>query len=115
MMTDNKNMLMRLTRLIYWVFAALIGVIGLRVLLKLVAANPNNAFARFVYDVTDALLRPFLNLTATPSASGMVLDLPALIGMIVYMLAAWLITRFVWILFGPQPSEPQVAEPESKF
>lgn len=98
----DKSILIRITRLIYWLFAALVGLIGLRVLLKLVAANPNNAFASFVYDASDTLLRPFLNLTATPSAGGMVLDLPSLIGMLVYMLAAWLLVRFLWILFGPE-------------
>ena len=110
----DKGVLFRITRLIYWIFAALVGLIGLRVLLKLVAANPANAFASFVYEVTDTLLRPFLNLTATPSAGGMVLDLPALIGMLVYMLAAWLIVRFVWILFGPEPGTPDLSKPQQQ-
>lgn len=111
---DHKGVLIRITRLIYWIFAALVSLIGLRALLKLVAANPNNAFASFVYDVTETLLRPFLNLTATPSVGGMVLDLPALIGMLVYMLGTWLIVRFVWILFGPERATTNLSEPQEQ-
>src|ERR687884_505965 len=59
-----------------WLLWTLLGIVeillGLRVVLKLMAANPNNGFAQFIYGVTAPLLAPFLGLTVTPAANGVV-------------------------------------------
>ncbi len=110
----THDILLRWTRLIYLAFAAIEALIGLRVLLKLIAANPNNAFASFVYGLTDRLLWPFLNLTATPSSGDMVLDLPAFIGMFVYMLVSWLVVRLIWVLLGPTPERSGSSLPQDE-
>lgn len=112
-MTDTTT-LIRSTRLLYLAFAGIEALIGLRVLLKLIAADPNNTFARTVYRLTDVLLRPFMNLTGTPSVGPMVLDLPALIGMLVYMLAGWIAVRLAWVLFAPTSSEPSSPEAQQE-
>jgi len=74
-------------------------LIGMRVFLKLIAANPTNAFANFIYNLSELFVWPFTGLTSTPGAEGFVFDLPAIVAMIVYALAGWLITQFIWVLF----------------
>jgi hypothetical protein len=49
--------------------------------------------------ITDPFLLPFQGLTATPSAAGMVLEIPTLIAMLVYLLMAWVVVRLIWVLF----------------
>lgn len=100
----REGLYYRFSQLVWLVFGAIEGLIGLRVLLKLVGANPANPFADWIYTSTDLLLGPFLGLTRTPAASGIEFDIPALIGMLVYMLLAWGLIQLVEILVGPPKS-----------
>src|SRR5512140_2559245 len=56
---SNRQGLYQLSALIGFAFGVLEGLIGIRILLKLMAANPANAFARFIYDITSIFLAPF--------------------------------------------------------
>jgi len=96
----QEALAVRFTQVIWLLTGLLVGLIGIRFVLKLLAANPGAGFAQFIYSVTDLFMAPFAGLTATPSAAGVVLELPALVAMIVYALLGWLIVRLIWILFG---------------
>lgn len=85
-----------------WLLVIIIEIfIGLRVILRLMAANPNNGFAAFVYSLTDVFLFPFMGLTITPASGGVVLDVPAIIGMLVYALFGWVLVRLFGLIFTP--------------
>lgn len=86
---ERDAVLDRFSQLIWLILGAIEGRIGLRVLLKLVDANPGNVFANWVHPAKDLLLVPYLGLTRTPSANGIVLDVQTLIGMPVWLLLAW--------------------------
>jgi hypothetical protein len=88
----------KLTELIWLAFGLLEALIGLRVILRLIAANPGNPFARLVYDASYIFVWPFLGLTRTPSANGAVLEISSVIGMFVYALVAWALVQLVWIV-----------------
>lgn len=96
---ERRYSLDRVSQLIWLIFGILEGLILLRVILKLIAANPDNAFASFIYGITDPFLAPFFGLTGTPGANGVVLEIPSLIAMIIYALIAWVLVRLVWLLF----------------
>jgi hypothetical protein len=96
---ERRLLLQRIVALIYLAFGVLEALIGLRVLLKLIAANPANPFAHFMYSLTDVFLLPFASLVGNPSADGIVLEVTALIGLFVYALLCWLIVRLVWLAF----------------
>ncbi len=89
-----------------WLLSGLLqAAIALRVALKLIAANPANAFAQLVYGFTDLFLWPFQNLVANPAdANGMTLEITSLIAMAVYALLAWLTIRLLAIVFSPSKS-----------
>ena len=74
-------------------------LIGLRVVLKLIAANPESPFAAFIYNVSAIFLYPFAGLVGTPAAGGVVLELSSIIAMLVYALLAWGLERIVWVTF----------------
>jgi hypothetical protein len=96
---ERRAALTRITQLIWFFAGVLEALLGIRFVLKLLAANPEAGFATFVYGITEVFLAPFAGLTATPSASGAVLEIPTLIAMLVYALVAWGIVRLIWILF----------------
>ncbi len=74
-------------------------LIGLRIVFKLMAVNPDNPLASLLYGFTSLFLLPFAGLTATPSAGGMVLEIPSLIAMVVYALLAWVAAKLVEVIF----------------
>ena len=96
--SSNRVFTWKFTQLVWLLFGLLEALIGLRVLLRLIAANPYNPFAQLVYKLSYPFVWPFLGLTRTPSADGMVLEISSLIAMFVYGLIAWVIVQLVWIL-----------------
>lgn len=98
---ERSDLARRLVNVV-WLLVVLIDIfIGLRIILRLIAANPSNAFASFVYNLTDVFLLPFLTIAGTPAAEGMVLDVPAIIGGLVYLLFGWVLTKLLWLILRP--------------
>jgi len=90
----------RLTQVIYWVFALIEGLIAIRLILKLLGANPSAGFAQFIYGVTAPLVAPFVGLFSNPVYQNSVLELGSIVALVVYALVAWLVAKLVWILVG---------------
>jgi hypothetical protein len=98
--TFNQETLRRITGLIQLGFGILNGLIGLRFLLKLMAANPDNAFASRMYFITAPFLWIFSGLTHNPSFEGIVIEFHDLIAIGVYAMLGWVIIRVIWLLFA---------------
>jgi hypothetical protein len=91
----------RFTQLIWFIVAVIAILMGCRFVLMLVAANPENGFARLVYSITGTLVSPFIGLVDSPTFdSGAVLDIPSLFALAVYPLVGWGIVQLVHILFA---------------
>jgi hypothetical protein len=86
-------------QLIWLGVGALEALIGLRILFKLIAVNPENAIASLLYSFTDLFLLPFAGLTSTPSSGGMVLEISSVIAMVVYALIGWAAAKLVEVVF----------------
>jgi hypothetical protein len=96
---EHRALVARVTQVLWLLFGFLIALIGMRVLLKLIGANPGAFFAQLVYGVTDLLLWPFAGLTPTPGVGAFQFEISSFIAMLVYALIAWALTRLVWVLF----------------
>jgi uncharacterized membrane protein len=98
---ERELALDRVAQFIWLVFGIIIGLIGLRVVLRLIVANPANTFADFIYDVTNIFLGPFFGLTNTPTTTdGIALEISSLIAMVVYALVAYIIVKLIYVLFS---------------
>jgi len=96
----NQATLRRITALIELATLIVNSLIGLRFLLKLMAANPDNAFAQLVYFLTAPFLAVFVGLTQTPAFEGIVIEFYDLIAILVYFVLSWAVVRLLWILFA---------------
>ena len=97
---ENRRTLYKISQFIWLCFGILEGLIGLRILLKLMAANPDNPFARLIYGITDVFLWPFVGLTMTPAANGVVLEIHSIVALFVYALVSLLADRLIRIIFS---------------
>lgn len=105
---DRRVFTFKATYVIWLLLGLLEALIMFRVMLKLIAANPDNPFAQLVYNLSNLFVFPFMGLTAAPAAGGAVLELSSLIAMLVYALLAWAVERIVWVIFY-RPREAAVA------
>ena len=96
---ERRIFTFKATQLIWLFLGILEGLLALRFVLKLIAANPDSPIAAAIYGFTNLFLWPFAGLTATPSAGGMVLELSTMIAMVVYGLIAWAFERIIWVIF----------------
>ena len=98
---ERRQSLNRVSQLIWLIFGVIIVLIAIRVVLRLIVANPANTFADVIYNITNLFLNPFFGLTGTPTTTnGMALEVSSLIAIAVYALAAWLIVTLVRVLFS---------------
>lgn len=98
--TISHATLRRITGLIQLAFVILNGLIGIRFLLKLMAANPANPFAQLIYFITAPFLWLFQGITYTPSFQGIEIEFFSLIAIVVYSLVCWIIVQLIWLLFS---------------
>jgi len=78
-----------ITQITWAVLGLLEILLGLRFLLKLIAANPASGFAVFIYGITKPFIAPFALLVGTPTFGGMVIEVTTLVAMAVYALFFW--------------------------
>ena len=89
----------RATQLVYLVFGVIDGLLLIRLVLKLLGANPYAGFASFVYGVSDFFLVPFKNLLPTIGNEHSLLEMSLVVAILVYALLGWAIARLVEVIF----------------
>ena len=85
---------------IYLVFGVFVVLLLIRMLLKLVAANPDAPFTGFVYGVSNVLLVPFHSLLANWVSGHSVFEPSTTIAILVYGLVGWMLARLLAITFS---------------
>jgi hypothetical protein len=94
----------KITELTWLFFIILETLIGLRVVMRLIGANPASLFVAILYGVTGIFLIPFAGMINNPTFGSMVLEISSIIAMIVYVLIGWIVDRLVYlVLYWPVP------------
>jgi len=96
---ENRQMVSKVAQLVWLFFGILEALIGFRIMLKLIAANPNSWFTSFVYQLTTMFLWPFQNIVTNPSFQNSVIEITSMIAILVYAFIAWAIVRLIWLVF----------------
>ncbi|MCX6034058.1 MAG: YggT family protein [Chloroflexi bacterium] len=96
---ERRIFTFKATQLVWLFLGILEALLALRFGLKLIGANPDSPIAVLIYGFTSLFLFPFTGLTATPTAGGMVLEIPTVIAMVVYALIGWALERLIWVIF----------------
>lgn len=87
----------QINRVLYTLLGILEILLGLRFVLKLIAANPDSGFSIFIYGITGIFIAPFHALLGTPTFGNSALEVTTLIAMAVYALLFWVIVRVIQI------------------
>ena len=91
--TRRVKPLYRGTQVVWYILSFIEVVLVFRFLLKLVAANPEAWFTRFIYALSYPFATPFLYVVRSTQVSGSVFEWTTLLAMLVYWVLAWGIVR----------------------
>lgn len=95
------------TQVVWYLLSLIEVLLAFRLILKLLAANPNAGFTSFIYSVTYPFAAPFLNVFSVTQVAGSVFEWTTLLAMFVYwVLAIGIINLF---LMGKTVSTPEAA------
>lgn len=90
-------------RIIWYIAGILLALLAFRFVLTLLGANPNNAFANFIYETSQPFVSPFFGLFSYELEYGVSrFEIFTLVAMAVYALVAWGLAR-LFTLKDPEP------------
>jgi hypothetical protein len=96
--TGRRLISFKSTQLVLWFFSILETLIALRILLKLIGANPENPIVASIYGLTTLFLIPFAGLVVSPVIDGMVLEVSSMFAVTVYALIAVVFEKLTMVL-----------------
>lgn len=90
--------------LVYFISGLLEFVLGARLILKLLGANPRSGFVNFIYGLSEPFVAPFYGIFRSAVSRGVetaaVLEPATIVAMIIYSVIAWGIVQLFLILIG---------------
>jgi uncharacterized protein YggT (Ycf19 family) len=89
----------RAVQFVYLVFGIIEGLLLIRLVLKLLGANPHAGFSNWVYNITAIFLAPFKNILPTIGNDQSLLEMSVVLAILVYALLGWGVARLVAIIF----------------
>lgn len=110
--TIQRRRLTRARRTVYTIVNILAIFVTIRFVIALLGADPENAFASFIYGITFPFLLPFENLfgpEADPALGRNVFELSSLVAIAIYYLLAWIAVKVATLVYLRTRSEPAEA------
>ena len=95
---ERRLVFYQVTRVMWTILGLIEILLGLRFVLKLIAANAESGFGALIYGVSGVFTAPFAGLVTTPASGGNILEVTTLIAMGVYALFFWIIVRVTRIV-----------------
>jgi len=94
---EGRLRFLQIDRIMYTLLIILEILLGLRFVLKLIAANPDSSFTVFIYGITGLFMSPFNAIIGTPTFGGSSFEVTTLIAMAVYALFFWALVRVIQV------------------
>ena len=95
--SPTSRPLFRGVQMVWYVLAILEVLLAFRFMMKLLAANPEAGFSRFIYGVTYIFATPFLTVFPNSTAKASIFEWTTLLAMVVFWLIALAIRRLLVI------------------
>lgn len=91
----------KLTQTGYYLLGVLEGLLLLRLVFKLLGANPASPISQVVYGITQPFVAPFRDVVANPGTGQMVLEFTTIVAMLIYFLAYLAIAQLLKLFITP--------------
>lgn len=102
----TKKTIFRTYQLIWYILGLIEVLLGIRIFLRMFAANPNSGFVNLIYSLTYPLAAPFFGIFGvTASERGNVVEWTTFVAMAVYALIAYGIVKLLQLIKPVEPDE----------
>ena len=91
----------RINQVIYFIFGVINALLAIRFVLLLLGASQASPFVNLIYGLSHPFALPFQGIFGEPSFDGSVVEWASLVGIIVYSLLAYGLTRLVELIYAP--------------
>lgn len=93
-----KKALFRTYKTLFYILGIIEVILGFRILLKLIGANPASGFTSLVYSISGPFVKPFFGVVSSTATGSSILEWSTIIAMAVYTVIVWLIVEFFQIV-----------------
>ena len=104
---DKKKTIFRFHQVIWYILIFIEVLIVLRVVFKIIGANPTSGFVSLIYGITDLLVLPFQGIVTTFISGNSVVEWSSIFAAVIYVLIAW---GLVYLLQFIKPVTPKEIE-----
>lgn len=104
---ETKKAIFRSWQVIWYILAVVLVVIGFRVALRAIGANPFSGFVSLIYSISDPLTIPFRGIIPSSTFGNSVIEWSSIIAALVYVLIAW---GLVSLINMARPVTPEEVE-----
>ncbi|MDQ7827076.1 MAG: YggT family protein [Candidatus Eremiobacteraeota bacterium] len=105
--SPTSKPLFRGTQIVWYVLGLMEALLVFRFALKLLAANPEAGFTRFIYGITYLFVAPFNSVFKIMQVEGSIFEWTTLLAMFVYWLVAWAVIKL--LVMSKTVSTPEAA------
>jgi hypothetical protein len=102
---ETKKVIFRTYQIVWYILGLIEVLLGFRLALKVLGANPASPFVDLIYTMSNPLALPFSGILRTPSVGASVFEWSTVIAAIVYALIAYGIVRLIHIAKPTTPGE----------
>jgi hypothetical protein len=102
---DTKKTIFRFNQVIWYILGLIEVILGFRMTLKALGANPFNGFTSLIYTISDPLALPFRGILGTSVDKGSVFEWSTLIAAIVYLCIAWGLVYLLDLIYPITPND----------
>lgn len=105
--SPSTKPLYRGTQFVWYIVSLIEVLLAFRFVLKLLGANPDAGFSRFIYGITHIFAAPFLTVFRVTQVAGSIFEWTTLLAMFVYFIVAYGIIHL--LIMGKTVSTPEAA------
>lgn len=102
---EKKKVVFRSYQIIWYVLGFIEVLLGFRIALKALGANPFSGFVNLVYAISDPLALPFAGILKSSVGSGAVLEWSTIIAALVYLIVAFGLANLLQFIKPVTPEE----------
>ncbi len=112
--TDNNNLPQRITAIIFIIIEV---ILAFRLVLKLLGANAENVFVKFIYNLSQVFVGVFQGIFSDASTEGLettaIFEPGTVIAMVVIAIIAWIIMKLIATNKRSKVEKEEVVEKEN--
>ncbi len=102
---EKKKIIFRAHQIIWYILGFVEILLGFRMALKALGANPGSGFTSFIYALSNPLALPFQGIFSTSVSAGSVFEWSTLVAALVYAIIAYGIAYFIQLMKPVSPRE----------